>query len=105
MRYEAKRERVKGVPVHSHLPAVIVSALAAAIAGAIIGYFTAVGWTGAIIGGIVGVVAGFALAEGVILYHKRKDARDLELDREIGVLGGDIGAPRESLTGIRQRAR
>ena len=103
MRQQRKRERVKGVPVHSHVPALLVAALAAAIGGAIIGYFTLVGATGAIIGGIVGIVAGLAIAEAVILYQKKKDERDEQLDREIGVIGGDLGAPRESLSNIRTR--
>jgi hypothetical protein len=45
--------------------------------------------TGAIVGGVVGAVAGVVLDRE----SSRRLAHTKELDEEIGVMGGDLGAP------------
>jgi uncharacterized protein YqgC (DUF456 family) len=93
MSYRAKRERVSGVPAHSQSSALVVCMIAGAAAGAVIGFFTVVGVLGAVIGAIVGAVVGLGLGELVLLQQKRQEAKDARLDREIGVIGGELGAP------------
>ena len=62
-------------------------ALAGAVVGAVAGPPGVV--AGAIIGGIVGTVTGAVLDAEAL----RKAAHNEELDAEIGVTGGDLGAP------------
>jgi hypothetical protein len=62
-------------------------AVVGAAVGVAAGPFGAV--TGAVIGGIVGVVTGAGLDTGAA----QSTDRERELDKEIGVSGGEIGAP------------
>jgi hypothetical protein len=63
----------------------VLGATAGAIAGSIAGPIGAI--AGAVVGGAVGAVAGGALED---LEHQRH-VHDEELDRDIGVIGGNIG--------------
>lgn len=62
-------------------------ALAGAAMGAVAGPPGAV--AGAVIGGVAGVLAGVAMDNA----EEDRAARDADLDLEIGVSGGEIGAP------------
>jgi hypothetical protein len=62
-------------------------AVAGAVVGAIAGPPGAI--AGAILGGLAGVLAGAVLDKDATAGHQR----DEELDKDIGVSGGDIGAP------------
>jgi hypothetical protein len=64
--------------------------LAGAAAGAAMGVLAgpAGAVAGAVIGGMIAAVAGAALHEE----HTYENAEDAQLDRDIGVFGGDIGA-------------
>ena len=65
--------------------------MAGAVVGASTGAFA--GPVGALAGGVVGVVAG-AVAGAVLSDNAvREDARTSEVDREIGVIDGDLGEP------------
>jgi len=67
------------------------TAVAGAIAGAAVGSIAGPAGivAGGVIGGAAGAVAGFALSNGAASRH----ARGAELDHEIGVIDGDLGAP------------
>ena len=78
----AKRRRIE-----HEAEAGLSGALAGAAAGALAGPPGAI--TGAVIGGVVGLLAGAALEND----EARASARDAKLDEDIGVSGGDLGAP------------
>jgi phage tail tape-measure protein len=65
--------------------------LSGALAGAAMGAFAGPpgAVAGAVIGGVAGVLAGVAMDNA----EEDRSARDTELDLEIGVAGGDLGAP------------
>ncbi|HEY8089181.1 MAG TPA: hypothetical protein VIF09_15085 [Polyangiaceae bacterium] len=62
-----------------------------AVAGAVLG--AAAGPVGMVAGGVLGGAAGAAAASALEKDGTRKAARDRELDEEIGVSGGELGAP------------
>jgi len=53
----------------------------------------AAGPVGMVAGGVLGGAAGAAAASALESDAKRKGAHDRELDEEIGVTGGELGAP------------
>ena len=63
-----------------------------AVTGGAIGFFAGGGPLGTVIGGIVGAVAGGGIAKYVRERSKRERAKTEVLDRELGIIGGDIGA-------------
>lgn len=86
-------ERESGIPPHPDRTAMAASIAAGAVAGTAVGLFTFAGPVALVIGGLIGAVAGGAIAKYVRARSKRDRAKDAVLDREIGVIGGDIGAP------------
>jgi hypothetical protein len=88
-------ERKSGIPEHPALAAVTASILIGAASGLAIGVLAFAGPVGVIFGGAVGATAGAIVSELTRRFARRRDARDAVLDREIGVSGGDIGAPRD----------
>jgi hypothetical protein len=66
--------------------AAVSGAVAGAAAGALVGPAGAA--AGAIVGGAAGAIAGVALADDA----ERRHRHDAELDREMGVTEGDLGA-------------
>jgi len=62
-----------------------------ALAGAVIG--SVAGPVGALAGAIIGAAAGSLLGDVTHKAGVERDTRDAELDEEIGVSGGDMGAP------------
>jgi uncharacterized membrane protein len=87
-------ERKSGIPRHPDRGALAASIAAGAVAGAAVGLFTFAGPLALVVGGLVGAVAGIAIGKYVRERSKRQEAKDAILDREIGVIGGDIGAAR-----------
>jgi phage tail tape-measure protein len=85
-------ERESGIPAHPEGTAIAASVAAGAVAGIAVGIFSFAGPVAVAIGGLVGAVAGGAIAKVVRQRSKRQDAKDAILDREIGVIGGDIGS-------------
>lgn len=66
-------------------------ALSGAIAGAAAGVIA--GPVGAVAGGAIGAVAGAAAGAALAEDHEKRLEEDEELDREIGVTEGTMGAP------------
>lgn len=66
---------------------IVAGAAVGAVAGVVAGPPGAA--VGALIGGIAGAAAGVAIERG----EHEKQAHDEQLDRDIGVSGGSIGAP------------
>ena len=89
-------ERKSGIPSHPDRGAITASIAAGAVAGSAVGLFTFAGPIAILIGGLVGAVAGGAIGQYARARSRRQEAKDAILDREIGVIGGDIGgvAPR-----------
>lgn len=86
-------ERESGIPAHPERTAIAASIAAGAVAGTAIGILTFAGAVAVVAGGLVGAVAGGAIATYLRRRSRRQEAKDALLDREIGVIGGDIGAP------------
>lgn len=76
----------EGVPPS---PLIGISAIEGAIAGGVVGAIA--GPVGAIVGGALGSMAGIAAGAALEDDEERRSYHDHELDREIGVEGGDIG--------------
>jgi hypothetical protein len=83
----AKKGDKKNAHVAHEAEGVASGAAAGAVLGAGAGPAGVV--AGALIGGAVGAVAASALEKDAA----RKEARTRELDEQIGVIGGDLGAP------------
>jgi phage tail tape-measure protein len=84
-----KKERAVVKPNHAH--GELAGTLAGEVAGAIVGAMA--GPPGAVAGMVVGAATG-ALVGGVLDREaERKHVHDEQLDDEIGVTSGDLGAP------------
>jgi hypothetical protein len=79
-------EKIEGVPPN---PLMGISAIEGAVAGAVVGAFA--GPVGAIVGGALGSMAGIAAGAALEDAEEARSQHDHELDREIGVEGGEIG--------------
>jgi hypothetical protein len=79
-------EKVEGLPAS---PLMGISALEGAVAGAAVGSIA--GPIGAIVGGALGSAAGIAAGAALEDDEAARSQHDHELDREIGVEGGEIG--------------
>ena len=86
-------ERESGIPAHPNRTAMAASIAAGAVAGTALGIFLFSGPVVVVIGGLIGAVAGGVIAEYARERSRRQNAKDAVLDRGIGVIGGDIGAP------------
>jgi hypothetical protein len=73
----------------------IVGAVGGALVGATVGSISSL-WA-ALFGGILGGLVGFGLAVAIDAEEDRQSFHDHELDRVIGVEGGDMGAGPKSL--------
>lgn len=84
-------EKQKHNPIEDLPPSPMmgISAIEGAIAGGLVGAIA--GPVGAIVGSALGSVAGIAAGAAVEDEEQRRSYHDHELDREIGVEGGDIG--------------
>ena len=84
-------ERESGLPPHPIRTAIAASMAAGALAGTAVGIFAFAGPLAVVGGGLIGAVAGLAIASFMRQRSKRQDAKDANLDREIGVIDGNIG--------------
>ena len=69
----------------------VPGAAGGAVAGAIAGSFG--GPVGTVTGAVLGGVAGAAAARAMEINEEHESARNEALDEDIGVSGGDLGAP------------
>src|SRR5579883_1446247 len=76
---------------HPLMHASEAGAVAGEVAGAILG--SAAGPPGTVAGMVIGGLAGALVGHVVEREDQRASAHDAELDRDIGVSGGDIGRP------------
>lgn len=81
---EKKLRRQKSIPV-------IGGAATGALAGAALGAFA--GPPGAVIGAALGAAVGMGAGAASRRGDEQNEAADTALDRELGVIGGEIGAP------------
>ncbi len=84
-------ERHSGLPENPERTTTVATVIIGAAIGALIGFWVVVGYVGALIGAVIGAAAGFAIAVYMRGRWKRERERDEVLDREIGVIGGDLG--------------
>ncbi len=91
MKSDKKNTRVPSKKGRRHVAYELESGASGALAGAALGAGAGPPGVvaGAIIGGMVGTVAGVVLDRE----SSRRFAHTSELDEEIGVMGGDLGAP------------
>jgi phage tail tape-measure protein len=85
----ATPESVKPPPSHTHGEA--VGAIGGEVVGAIVGSMA--GPPGAIAGMVIGAAAGAMVGKIIDEEEERKSFLDGELDEEIGVTSGELGAP------------
>src|SRR5688572_10162316 len=85
-------ERESGIPAHPQGAALAASLATGAATGALIGFFAGGGSWSAIIGSVIGAATGGGIGKYVHERSKREHAKDEILDREIGVIDGNIGA-------------
>src|SRR5450631_3927936 len=76
---------------HSHLAHDAEGAASGAVVGAAVGAMA--GPPGMVAGALIGAAAGALAAEAMGAESARQAAHTAELDEEIGVSGGDLGAP------------
>jgi hypothetical protein len=90
-RREKKARKTDKPWVKSHaVGAPEAGAIAGEIAGAVVGSIA--GPVGAVAGMVIGAVAGAVAGEELAVESARASAHDKELDEEIGVTKGDLGA-------------
>jgi hypothetical protein len=89
----AKKKKADPVPEKTthHLLHDAEGAASGAVAGAVLGSIA--GPPGAVAGAVIGAVAGAIAASALDTEAERQSQRTRELDAEIGVSGGDLGAP------------
>jgi phage tail tape-measure protein len=85
----SKTEQAPVLKEHKHHTGE-AAAIAGEIAGAVIG--SAAGPVGMVAGMVVGALAGTLVGEGLEANEERVSRHDKELDEELGISGGDIGA-------------
>jgi hypothetical protein len=89
---EHKRVGKRQSPFGPRIMAGAAGAIAGEIAGAAVG--CAAGPAGAVAGMLIGALTGGVVAEVLASDARRARERDEALDKEIGVIGGDLGALR-----------
>jgi len=89
---KAKKKSAKDIRTqHRHVVHEAEGVGSGAMAGAILG--AAAGPPGMVAGAVIGGIAGGIAAMALDNDADRESARTEELDKEIGVIGGDLGAP------------
>jgi uncharacterized membrane protein len=76
---------------HPHLVHDVEGAASGAVVGAAVGAMA--GPPGVVVGALIGAAAGALAVEAMGTESDRRAAHEAELDEEIGVVGGDLGAP------------
>jgi uncharacterized membrane protein len=70
----------------------VLSAVIGMALGIGLGFFSMAGPLAPIVGAVLGALGGAAVGKLTMTRQRRQSARDSVLDREIGVIDGDIGA-------------
>jgi hypothetical protein len=82
-----------GLPAsNSNGAALVLSVVIGATLGVLLGFFSMAGAMAVVLGLVLGAVGGFLVGKIAIGHMRRQSARDQVLDREIGVIDGDLGA-------------
>jgi uncharacterized membrane protein len=85
-------QRDSGLPSHPERAALVLSAIIGLALGLGLGFFSMAGPLAPVIGAVLGAIGGAAVGKLTMTRERRQSARDSILDREIGVIDGDIGA-------------
>jgi hypothetical protein len=85
------REKQRAIVKPNHTHGEMTGALAGEVAGAIVGSMA--GPPGAVAGMVMGAATGALLGEVLDREAERTHAHDEQLDEEIGVTSGELGAP------------
>lgn len=85
-------DRNSGLPRNPERTALALSVFLGMALGLVLGLFSMAGPVAPVIGAILGAVAGAAVGTLTMGRLRRQSQRDSILDREIGVIDGDIGA-------------
>lgn len=88
----ARERRSSGIPVHPERTAALLAVIAGALAGGLVGVFAFATPTWVVAFSLIGAALGAFAMLGATKKSERDSFRDAELDREIGVTEGDIGA-------------
>jgi len=88
---KAVKEKRRAVVKPSHAHGELAGTLAGEVAGAIVGSMA--GPPGAVAGMVMGAATGALVGEVLDRDAERKQSHDQQLDDEIGVTSGDLGAP------------
>ena len=91
MKKAKKKESKAAKKDHHHLVHDSEGAASGAMVGAVVG--AAAGPPGMVAGALIGAAAGALATEVMEADSERRAARTTKLDEEIGVIGGDLGAP------------
>ena len=91
MRFSKREEKKPRLPGATHTHGEESGAIAGEIVGGVLG--AAAGVPGAITGMVLGGAAGALAGRVLDSEAERAHVHDEELDEEIGVTGGDLGAP------------
>ncbi|MGD0527946.1 MAG: glycine zipper domain-containing protein [Polyangiaceae bacterium] len=86
-----KSEKPDRKSQHPHLAHDAEGAASGAVVGAAVGAMA--GPAGMVAGALIGAAAGALAVEAMGTESDRRAAHNAELDEEIGVMGGDLGAP------------
>lgn len=90
-------ERASGVPSSDPNRAAFALSIAIGAAlGVLLGLMSMAGLYAVVIGVVVGAICGAVVGKLTIARLRRQSARDRVLDREIGVIDGDIGSARRT---------
>jgi hypothetical protein len=87
----SKKKRKVGTGEARHIAHEAEGIASGAVVGAVVG--AAAGPPGIVAGALIGAVAGAVSAAALETGTAREEARTRELDKEIGVTDGDLGAP------------
>lgn len=85
-------ERQSGIPAHPERAANMVAVIVGALLGLGVGFFSSTGHIGMVIATIVGAIGGLVVAQLSHRRYQRTRVVDARLDREIGVIDGEIGS-------------
>lgn len=93
MNYDQRElERKSGIPAHPERVTAVTSIASGVAIGALIGFFTFAGLPAVLAGAVFGAVASAGVLQFMRARWKRERETNEVLDREIGVIDGDIGA-------------
>ena len=87
-----RNDRNSGLPRNPERTALALAVFIGLALGLVLGLFSMAGPLAPIIGAVLGAIGGAAVGKLPMTRLRRQSERDSVLDREIGVIDGDIGA-------------